>query len=554
MNRKTPETAEVSAENSANWTPQRRVSDYLGDLALERHTVMPPQAVQRMLREIQMLQNRQDLLLEELQRTKAALEAADALYLAFYNEAPVGFLTITAKGQISEANLLMETMLGLSRQELVRQPLTRFVFHEDQQDFYAFFKQFFASGEPGSCELRLVNPQGGNLWVKLEATLVRSADDKALCHAAIIDISERKLAAAYLARTAEIQAVLREIAEKAVTTQSMDELYAAVHHLVGRVFPVQFFHIHLLDEATGEIVDLYDGDEQSSVHSRRPAGKGLTEYIMRLGQSAYLTPADIARLREAGEYTPGKAQEVPMTYYLGAPLLDGQLKAFGVVSLFLRGDTQPFQAGDIEVLSIISAQVSLAIDRKRVAEALLVRANIDGLTGLFNRTHFLTSAEEELQRLHRYGGDCSLLMVDIDYFKQVNDTYGHAVGDIALQRVAALCSKAKRASDLLGRVGGEEFSMLLLEADVAEAKRVANRLRQSIQNTVLTTEAKVKIPLRVSIGVAQRQSDNEPLAELMVRADRALYRAKNEGRNRVVTAESTWHKILRLGVRSITDK
>ena len=80
MNRKTPETAEVSAENSANWTPQRRVSDYLGDLALERHTVMPPQAVQRMLREIQMLQNRQDLLLEELQRTKAALEAADALY------------------------------------------------------------------------------------------------------------------------------------------------------------------------------------------------------------------------------------------------------------------------------------------------------------------------------------------------------------------------------------------------------------------------------------------------------------------------------------------
>ena len=114
---------------------------------------------------------------------------------------------------------------------------------------------------------------------------------------------------------------------------------------------------------------------------------------------------------------------------------------------------------------------------------------------------------------------------------------GHAAGDVVLQQVAHLCRRATRTTDLLGRVGGEEFAILLLEAGVMEAKLVAERLRQSIQHNLFKTEEGSPVSLQVSIGLAEYQGAKDSLSSLMVRADKALYRAKNEGRNRVAELE-----------------
>ena len=130
-----------------------------------------------------------------------------------------------------------------------------------------------------------------------------------------------------------------------------------------------------------------------------------------------------------------------------------------------------------------------------------------------------------------------MLMLDIDHFKKVNDKFGHAVGDIVLQRVAVLCREATRTTDLLGRVGGEEFAFLLLESGRAEAMQVAERLRLSMQNVQITVKEGIQIPIRVSIGVAEHHVSKETLSDLMNRADKALYRAKSEGRNRVAEME-----------------
>ncbi|HWR30325.1 MAG TPA: sensor domain-containing diguanylate cyclase, partial [Negativicutes bacterium] len=175
-------------------------------------------------------------------------------------------------------------------------------------------------------------------------------------------------------------------------------------------------------------------------------------------------------------------------------------------------------------------------ERKRLEEALQYQATIDGLTGIFNRSHFMARANEELQRIHRYGGTCVMLMLDMDHFKLVNDSFGHAVGDTVLQRVSALSKEATRTTDLLGRIGGEEFAILLLETDIANASQIADRLRQTIQDTVFVVEEGVQMPMHVSIGVAEHCSEKEQLSELLIRADKALYRAKSEGRNRVVKA------------------
>jgi len=172
----------------------------------------------------------------------------------------------------------------------------------------------------------------------------------------------------------------------------------------------------------------------------------------------------------------------------------------------------------------------------RVGRELQIQATIDELTGIFNRRHFLSRADEEVKRIARYGGPGSLLMLDIDDFKRVNDSFGHAVGDAALQRVSQLCAESLRTTDLLGRIGGEEFAMLLLETELATAQQVAERLRLLIQADTFGAEQGISCLLRVSIGVAESRAQDESLAALMVRADDALYRAKNEGRNRVVTA------------------
>ena len=128
-------------------------------------------------------------------------------------------------------------------------------------------------------------------------------------------------------------------------------------------------------------------------------------------------------------------------------------------------------------------------------------------------------------------------MIDVDHFKQVNDNYGHAVGDSVLRWIARLCRAAIRDTDLLGRFGGEEFAILLLELGAVEAMVVAERLRQSIYDHHFVNDGGTRIPLRVSVGVAQHQAAKESLTEMMLRADNALYRAKREGRNKVVEAD-----------------
>jgi diguanylate cyclase (GGDEF)-like protein len=162
-------------------------------------------------------------------------------------------------------------------------------------------------------------------------------------------------------------------------------------------------------------------------------------------------------------------------------------------------------------------------------------ASVDGLTGLFNRRHFLELAESEWSRFDRYDRPLSLMMIDIDRFKAINDRFGHDVGDRVIEHVAALCREGKRASDTVARIGGEEFVMLLPETPLDSAHLVAERLRRRIADTPLL-DAAARVALTASIGVAEADGRTGDIAALMKRADEALYQAKHAGRDRVVAA------------------
>lgn len=174
------------------------------------------------------------------------------------------------------------------------------------------------------------------------------------------------------------------------------------------------------------------------------------------------------------------------------------------------------------------------ITAQKVVECELVRqAHTDHLTGFHNRGYFMQQAERELQRSIRYGGPLSIFMMDVDHFKKINDTYGHKVGDRVLQKLAEVCLNTLRMVDIIGRVGGEEFAILLPETTEQEALRVAERLRQAIANVTIPLGHGLPLSVTVSIGITSLMSKDDNIDVLLNFADKALYEAKNAGRNRV---------------------
>ena len=154
----------------------------------------------------------------------------------------------------------------------------------------------------------------------------------------------------------------------------------------------------------------------------------------------------------------------------------------------------------------------------------------DGLTGLYNRRHFDNTVEREFLRSKRYGGDLTLAIIDIDYFKKINDTYGHLCGDYVLKEVAYLIQDNFRKTDIVFRYGGEEFVIILTETSTKGAEISLERLRGAIEKYSFRFENQ-KINVTISIGAASNEPEN--VNQVIVNADKALYKAKSSGRNTV---------------------
>jgi diguanylate cyclase (GGDEF)-like protein len=181
-----------------------------------------------------------------------------------------------------------------------------------------------------------------------------------------------------------------------------------------------------------------------------------------------------------------------------------------------------------EALEVESLQLEKTIEERN--RALHEIATTDFLTGIANRRQFLARAELEIERARRYGHKLSLLMIDIDHFKAINDGFGHPTGDLAIVAVGRHCATACRRSDLAGRLGGEEFAVLLPSTGMAEAQVVAERLRAGAQALQVAHEGR-PVPLRLSIGIACLEAGDGGPDTLLARADQALYAAKNAGRD-----------------------
>ncbi len=172
-------------------------------------------------------------------------------------------------------------------------------------------------------------------------------------------------------------------------------------------------------------------------------------------------------------------------------------------------------------------------EHKRREAALYHRATRDALTGVINRGHFTEMAVQEIERARRFSEPLSVALLDLDHFKRVNDTYGHDSGDMALVQFSRICQEFARSIDLVGRLGGEEFVILLPRANKEPAFEILQRLRLRVMESRITSATGAVFGFTVSIGLASLRSHTRDLRELLRNADAALYKAKREGRNRV---------------------
>ena len=261
-------------------------------------------------------------------------------------------------------------------------------------------------------------------------------------------------------------------------------------------------------------------------HVRQAPGEGILGRVFSTGQAVVVR--DVAEQPDHA-----RRRRYRSSSYLAFPLT-GPVGVQAVIAVTDKADGEPFDDRDLAILMSFGAPASLALGREELRERtrdLAHQATIDGLTGLFNRRYFETRLEQEIQRQRRQFDELSLLMVDLDNFKDLNDTQGHLVGDRVLREVADILRRAVRIFDVCARYGGEEFVILMPGANAPTALRIAERIRRQVEQhfaSGLRSGSPVSPTVSVGVSSAQPSTTRETL---IAQADSALFQAKGAGKN-----------------------
>jgi diguanylate cyclase (GGDEF)-like protein len=247
---------------------------------------------------------------------------------------------------------------------------------------------------------------------------------------------------------------------------------------------------------------------------------------------------------EPGRSSAWRAGLVRLGLWRGMAVLTGFSILASLVLTYLLALMLRLPAADVGAVlwigAIVPAMVApmathfvlvLAVELEQTRAALALLATRDGLTQAYTRRHFIERLDAEMSRSRR-GGALSVLMVDADHFKQINDAHGHAAGDTVLRGIVEACRKCLRPCDMVGRFGGEEFAVLLTGAGMQQACEVSERVRAAVAALRFISPTGAPLAVTVSIGVGTLQPDDTSAAAVLDRADAALYRAKRDGRNR----------------------
>lgn len=313
-----------------------------------------------------------------------------------------------------------------------------------------------------------------------------------------------------------IQSVTALEDETAIAACLLDSMMSFIQYDRALFYVERGDGLQLIGCRGGDAVEQIHHEQWPKVHA------DLVDRLRHAPKPRLLDAEEAATLEFGGK---------PPRHYLVVPLLSGS----GFRLLLVGRDTKTILPQGVDIAAAMAKQVSVALDKARLIRDLENLATTDGLTRLYNRRTFLQRAESEFERSRRYQRPLTVLMMDVDHFKDVNDTYGHEVGDRVLRVLADECRRTLRQQDVLGRYGGEEFVAFLPETAAPVALEVAERLRKSVESLRVPVERN-SIRITLSIGIAVLDEKDRDIAALIVSADQALYEAKQQGRNRTVVS------------------
>ncbi len=332
----------------------------------------------------------------------------------------------------------------------------------------------------------------------------------------------------------QLSSALMEISTLLGGSLNVDVLLTRMLDLIQRVVPYDAGNIFIIEEGRSRVLFTRGYDQFSPE---------LDEFVRQMEFEIEKTPNLLEMVKTCRPLIipdtskdPDWVKLKPVEFFhswAGAPIhYEGR-----VLAVFSIEKQEPnfFQQEHIGRLAAFAGQAAIVLENARVFDEMHQLAILDSLTGAFTRRHIIETATHEIERANRYAHALCAIMLDIDHFKNVNDTYGHQVGDVVLQKTIGLCRVNLRKNDLIGRYGGEEFLIILPQTETTHAIYIAERIRGQIERMEIETD-RGSVSITVSIGVSQLEinrtiSADETLDKLVYEADQALYSAKQAGRN-----------------------
>jgi len=327
---------------------------------------------------------------------------------------------------------------------------------------------------------------------------------------------------------------LRFISQALTSTIKIDEVLAKMVDLTRGIVPYDRCALFLVDTAGTSLVlrDQRGFLPAGAEEVRIPFDHGLAGYIATHGRP--LLFSDLKERNRAVEIFPGAQGQELIRSFLGLPVRH-QAGLVGVWVLVAEAPGR-FVADHLDILSVVAAQAATLISNAVLHQAVERLAVTDGLTGLYNHRWFQERLSGEVERVDRQQAPVSLLLLDIDHFKKINDTYGHPFGDRVLKALSAELGRLARRVDFVARYGGEEFAIILVNTDRRGCRAGAQRVLKAVRALRIPHEGS-DFTFTLSIGAATCPDDAATREELVRRADQALYAAKERGRNRAVSCQ-----------------
>jgi diguanylate cyclase (GGDEF)-like protein/PAS domain S-box-containing protein len=422
-------------------------------------------------------------------------------------------------GRITDWNAAAERMYGYSAEEAIGSPVAMLVPPERHREDVVLLRRVLSGGRVVHYETERLRKDGSRVPVSLTMSAVRDSDGLVMGGSIIArDVTERRAADADRAKLAAL-VLTSASAARAKAEAAAHTLHAAE----------QRFHAAFASAPIGMALIATTEEHGSRIEDVNPALCRLTGFAR-----------DELQGRDLVETLVHPADREPARRDVEG-LLGGELSTAVAERRYIRRD-----GGDLWVETSLARlseapddkeivlQVQDITERKRSEERLRYLADHDPLTGVFNRRRFVEELDRETADGQRYGVSTAVLVLDVDHFKQVNDTYGHAVGDDVLAGVARALSERTRETDIVGRLGGDEFGVVLTHSDRRAAQTLAAALIEDLRERVLTLDDRRPLPVTVSVGIRAVDFDEELTAdELIVEADIAMYEAKEGGRDRI---------------------